>query len=464
MHRAKLNMVSAALILAVVSLFCCGPAVMAYFSSQSTASISINATPVEEIWAVSGAFDEGAWASTGSSGIYVNNKTDQDMWVYFEYSGSLEQVFKQANPEKIPAGQSAQIPLKPLDGTDTPRILNPQALITTRTSGEGISLSTTCSWVRFKGTVKARIMNDYDSWESPEISISGKTLWGVYFKDLLGSDPDTYIKSCYSNVVWENEAGNSVLNLSSKNLLGTGNGTGGSVGEEASGIVAEALSGEALSSKTVEVQASTLSLLEGLVQYKPLEFVLPVLQAVDQVAPGLLQERSFYQESMNKLIAQSQQLCSLLDMYRTEVSTLTGLNQQQAKQIEDLNIQVGNLNVQISDKDARIAELERQLALQSVPVAPAPVEASVSTEAAPAATAVVSPAETTAVPPAETAPVVGSAPASTGTDTSSEINPGSGSPVTGSSPAPAADYSNSASGPTDTGTSTESGSTPATNS
>lgn len=356
----KLNIIGTALILALVSMLVCEPAGWAYFSSQSSRNISINATAPDEIWSVSFAFNEDDWARALNSAIFVTNKTDQEIMVFSEYTGDLKQVFKYCDPVKIPAGQTIEIPLIPLDGADSPRILNPDDLIQSTTElgcGEGSSETLNLAWRCFSGTVKLHLLNDYASVESGTINISGKTLWCVYFASKYGLDAHTYYMEEWQNISLKDDV-SEPTGLSSETESGSGGYAEMNDNTALPGIIDMAALPET-SAETRQMIAEGLQeqnqqTISGMIQYQALEFVMPVLQAVEQLAPGLLEERSYYQSQIQALILESEALSRLVGIYIRRVCELEATIADQLQQME-------SMQNQLNEKDTRIAELEQQL-------------------------------------------------------------------------------------------------------
>lgn len=444
MKNAKLNRMVAALLLALMGVLFLEPAVMAAFVSSFNQGISVRATPAEQVWTVNGSFNESNWASNGNSGLSVTNKTTyKDIWVYFEYTGDLKQVFKHSDPIKVGPGATVAVPLLPLDDKDSPRILNPLDLVQTSAtvpSGTGKSCSLNLSWRYFKGTVKIHMLNEYATAESNQISISGKTLWCVYFAKKFGLDPNYYYKLYWPvEPLCEDKDGKHDDHDCS---FGIGGVDGAALDVVAVNPVTAAPAEADLNTRSAQALADSTKLVTELTQYKPLEFILPVMQAVEQIAPGLLKERSYFLESLQKLINEVQSLAQIINELQSEVSSLKEDLAKKAVELDQLKTQLAqdeamilNLNSQIQERDARIIQLEQQV--QSSVQAPAYVSAPsatvspVVTNSGPESPAA-SPENAAPAPDSGTAVVEPASPASS--PETAPVDPGTAAPSSEASP------------------------------
>lgn len=293
------------LVMALLFIGLMTPAALSYFNSLEKQGISIRATPASEIWELSGSFNESRWKQSNKTGIYITNKCRKDLWISFEYEGQLKQVFKHSDPVLLKAGTTQEIVLQPLDDKDSPRILNPCDLIDCqgcqpgkKISGQKCGCILNCCWKTFSGQLKIHILNEYASLASGNIRVSGDTLWYVFFARKYCVDPETYYEKCWDEGILEPEMKCSQLR---------------------SRI---ALQGIELEQAAAGDQLKAQDFLQEWEEYQPIDLLLPVMQVVEKVAPGLLEERSYFITTLRNFQIKLENLSAIIDAFKAQEQKL----------------------------------------------------------------------------------------------------------------------------------------------
>lgn len=118
-----------------------------------------------DVFQLSGSFDEDRWLAGRGSGLEVTNRTDSELWVYFSVSGSLRDLVKPVDPLRLGPGEKKEIPLEVDQHSDL-------ALLSWRNQGRV-----------FRGSITARIFNNFASDKFDEISVSATRLYAVLVEE-----------------------------------------------------------------------------------------------------------------------------------------------------------------------------------------------------------------------------------------------------------------------------------------
>lgn len=318
-------------------------AALAYFNSLEKQGISIRATPASEIWELSGSFNETRWKQSNQTGIYITNKCRKDLWMNFEYGGQLKQVFKQSDPVLLKAGTTQEIVLQPLDDKDSPRLLNPLDLIDCQcwqhgknANGQNCECILNCCWKTFSGELKIHILNEYASLASGNIRVSGDTLWYVFFSRKFGLNPLTYYEKCWNEGILEPK-----LKLS----------------QERPRI---ALQGIELEQTALQDQVEARDFLQEWEEYQPIALLLPVMQVVEKVAPGLLEERSYFITTLRNFQIKLENLSAIIDAFKAQERKLR-------EQISNQQDMITNLTNRLYEMEMINKNLQQQIDILSTP-------------------------------------------------------------------------------------------------
>lgn len=345
MKNKKLNKMLTVLAVALLSLLVFEPVVLAWLSSDSRQGISIQATPVEQVWEVHGQFNIENWSESNGwqTGITVTNKTqNRELWVYIDFTGDMQDIFQAPEPLKIGAGQTVNLCVEPLNHRHSLQIPNPVRLCRIVSI---FPLKT--EWNSFSGAIVLHLLNGYDSKEIGPIRISGESL---------------------SQLAYGMPADNST---SPTRQQGQGPGI---VPEEVPNpdeptnepVSQSPLQGADLLSASEALQLETAISSQEIAAYRPLELMDPVVQAIDLFAPGMLVEKAYFQE-INAYMAEYMKKVSLIvAFYQAEVAVLQ-------ETIAALTAERQTLQEQLAARDQQIQDLQQQLRCSnSCSLAPVP--------------------------------------------------------------------------------------------
>ncbi len=335
------------------------PVALSYLSSTADKGIAIRAAPASEIWEMQGSFDLNRWKATDASGIIIHNKKQRDLWVYYEYTGQLKQIFKNSDPLMVAAGNTGEIALAPIDDEDSLRLLNPLDLIENYKEAGGKKCGCSLNWKTFSGTVKVHTLNDYAVLETTPINISGEVLWKLLFARKYGLDAGQYYQDCWKSQTVSGMDACQTLAASADSKTAAASGSGL----------------KSAGTPRVDIQESTRLLLkqsqttlDEASAYEPPTFLDPVLQVIEQIAPGFWEDRLQLLDLFNSLKEQLGEMRALLVQYQEKVFTLES-------EIEDLKIENESLN-------ERIDSLQENLSRRNEPAADSPEAVTIESPAA----------------------------------------------------------------------------------
>lgn len=354
------SLIKSALIglLVLVGMVVMVPLAFSYLSSTQQQGIAIRLAPASEIWDIHGSFNIDSWKKDNASGISIHNKSPRDLWVFFEYTGDLKQVFKHSEPVLIKAGATQELSFAPLDDKDSPRLLNPLDLIQNYSAASSGKCSA-ISWKIFNGTVKIHTLNQYASLETPSIGIPGNVLWDLFFSHKLGIDADQYCQQC-----WETQKAS--LKSDQETVSTTLN-------RLAADPKIRQMSGEELEQQGDRALEDTEKVLTESNAYQPATFIEEVMQAVEQIAPGLWKDREQLLKGYSQLKEQLTRLNDLFLAYKEEVKQLKQV-------ILDHENQIHSLQDNITELENSNARLQEQLELKSEVTVPVAVPEASSTD------------------------------------------------------------------------------------
>lgn len=113
----------------------------------------------------------------------ITNESNNKLWVYFDIKGSLGLVLQHINPVCLAAGESYQLPIRPANLVFPEKNeveINELGLLGWRNKDE-----------KFTGTITARVLNNFSSYEVGEVTIKGKDLYEKYIQ--VEDDPNDEI-------------------------------------------------------------------------------------------------------------------------------------------------------------------------------------------------------------------------------------------------------------------------------
>jgi regulator of replication initiation timing len=314
------------------------PYALSYLSSVQDKAISIRTTPASELWEIQGSFNEDRWKTDSDSGIYIKNKSPRDLVIYFKYTGDLNQIFKHSDPLLVPAGTTTELKLYPLDDKDSPRLLNPLDIVDCgKESNVGKANKKDkddndgkkSSWKEFSGKVIVYTLNEYASLESGEINLSGKTLWDMFFARKYKVEPKEYYENKWklekgeSDVVFDDQfitksKANTSLNKSAENTAETD-------------------------------EAEIRSYLQGLQGFKGMEIVQPVVDTIETIAPGLLDEHTYLYQVFCQLQDRTEALLNKVDNMKKKITDLQETINHLRENLAILQEENTALNQQLDD-------------------------------------------------------------------------------------------------------------------
>ncbi|MDD2585661.1 MAG: hypothetical protein PHO25_03400 [Syntrophomonadaceae bacterium] len=312
MKKVLTFLIAAVIIVATTAVLV--PVGLSYLSNLEQRGISIRGAPAEEIWQVQGNFNENVWKDSFDSSIKITNLRDRDFWIYFEYTGDLKQIFKHSDPVLVEAGKTQEIMLYPLDDKDSLRVLNPLDIIEFD--------KCKWKWKIFSGTIVIKTLNCYAAHETGKITISGKTLWDVFFSQKYGIDPCQY----YTYEVVEKE---NIPEQTRKR-------------------------GENEEDNVQIVLENSNNLVEEIEGFQARTFIKPVIQVIDKIAPGLWEEREYLRK---KATAVSHQMNRLKKHMNTMIEKTARLQEKIANQ-QDL---IMNLHARINSLENETIRLNNHV-------------------------------------------------------------------------------------------------------
>lgn len=294
-----------------------------YLSSFQEADIDIKATPADKIWKMDGDFQVDRWKDTFSTGIQVTNLTGgDDLWIYFEYTGDLKNVFQHQDPVLLLAGSTVELQLNPLDNQDSPRVLNPSDIV----NAEG-------QWRDFRGTVRVHTLNKYATLETKNITIPGNILWDVLFAQKFKEGPAP------EEVETEDRAPEDAAQAQATQA------------EEVKRAASEPADVE---QGAVEAVKEARDYSKEVRDFKPLELMQQVTRIVDKVAPGLLEEHGF-------LFQVKERLLSMVDRLTRDIERLIEDRHRLQDKIESQENQIHQLLNELDWAYERNAALENEV-------------------------------------------------------------------------------------------------------
>lgn len=317
-------------ILVLTGLVIMVPLAFSYLSDTQEKGIAIRAASAAELWEMQGSFDVNRWKADNHTGINVHNKSPRDLWIFFEFTGDMKQVFKQSGPVLVKAGETCPVILRSLDEEDSPRVPNPLDLIEFQSDTSGKVSGDAClppfygqwQWKTFAGNVKIHTLNSYATLEFPA-QVSGSVLWDIYFSNCCGMTALELSASC---------ADASEVRLMTADVGMT-----------------KSLAAEELDDSSADsILQSARDYLTRLQSFQPLQFIAPVQAAVERIAPGLWQEREDQQAKLNQGTETIQRLLHM-------VETLTLEKQQLEYQLEQSQYTIRELHNQLESTQAASA-------------------------------------------------------------------------------------------------------------
>jgi len=303
-----------ALLVALLIVAMVTPWALSYLSGWQQQGISIRATPIDQVWEISGTFDECRWKTTHNTGIYITNKCRKDIWVYTQYSEKLKQVFKHSDPILVPSGKKVEISLLPLDEKDSLRLPNPGALIDRPAlvfKDKSKCLPVKCmdiNWKQFKGNITFITLNHYGTLDSGEVKVSGKTLWELFFAPRCQTTAEKFYQNC-----WENGEFEIQQKYQTKATPG-------------------------------DIMTRVKAVIEEASDYQPMEIMLPVMQLVEEIAPGLLEERNLLLFQSNEMADELKALSDMAVKLENDKFLLEAEKKNQQDMINNLNVQIMDLS------------------------------------------------------------------------------------------------------------------------
>lgn len=311
-------------ILVLAGLVIMVPLAFSYLSATQEQGIAIRAASAAEIWEMQGSFDVDRWKIDNHTGINIHNKSPRDLWIFFEFTGDLKQVFKQSGPLLVKAGETCPVILGSLDKDDSPRVPNPLELIEFQSGTRGKTTNGGClpplngqwQWKTFVGQVKIHTLNSYAILEVPT-QVSGSVLWDIYFSNICG------MTAC--------ELSRSHTSVDEVRLM------------TADVEMNRRMESEALDEGSEDgVLQSARDYLTRLKSFQTLQFIAPIQAAVERMAPGLWQE---HEELKARLCEGADTIQRLINM----VEILTEEKQQLECRLEDQQYTIKELRNQLDE-------------------------------------------------------------------------------------------------------------------
>lgn len=294
----------------LVAVLVCG--VVAFGASQAysvffdsdKADLRVFTATSEDIWKMDGGFDLEKWERDFCTGITITSLTKgEDLWIYFEYTGDLNQVFEHQNPILLPAGETIELKLKPLDNQNSPRVLNPSDIV----NSEG-------KWRDFRGNIKVCALNKYATLETGEITVPGHALWEVLFAKKFNQD------------------------ITQVQTAGDGKGPGKTVPEDE-----ETRINDSREETPADIEVEALQdakeadeYVREVASHKTLQFMNEVYQIIDKVAPGFLEEHTFLSRAVDGLVSMVNKLVRDIEWLVQELHRLQNEVDEQRYEIEQL--------------------------------------------------------------------------------------------------------------------------------
>lgn len=333
----KIIRITMTAILVLAGLVIMVPRAFSYLSATQERGIAIRAATAAEIWEMQGSFEVNCWKANNHTGISIYNKSPRDLWIFFEYTGDMKQVFKQSGPVLVKAGETCPVILGSLDEDDSPRVPNPLDLIEFQSSTSGKTLSSGClpssysswQWKTFAGHVKIHTLNSYATLEFPA-QVSGSVLWDIYFSNICGLNALELSTSC-------TDASQVRMITADVNL---------STADE-----------EFDDNSEDGILQSGRDYLTRIRSYQPLQFIAPIQATVERIAPGLWQEHEDQKARLYEGADTIQRLINMVIVLTEEKQQLENRLEEQQLTIHELYDKLENVQAtpeQVASPDAEV--------------------------------------------------------------------------------------------------------------
>lgn len=320
------------LVLALAMIAVCSARCYSYLTSVRSADFEVS-TASKNVLRLSGSFDLEKWVSSGETGYYLTNFGDEDLWVYFEYTGELGQVFSAAVPLLVPRQGGEQpntvsLKLAPLDEISAPRVLNPQDVFTSEDGSK-----------EFSGTIRVYTLNKYVALETERISVPGEALWRVMMAKKFAAPNGART----ADAIGPHSDAEESLKGADENLSESGD----------------------LVEKALQVVADDEKYLTLVKERKRITLKDRVVFIVETVAPGLMGEHQFLTEATDGLLKRFERLNQIVKQLAQDRDTLQQTVNAQAQTIQALENENASLTQQVKELQERLSALTAALSNSS---------------------------------------------------------------------------------------------------